>query len=253
MSKEQYPPQLGLYNVKYKSEQSTHSWQDFDMARLQISVGQEYHNNEKFEALINWCKPRFERVQVCVNDTLQRFNLIFEEGLSETEAYQISKKSGRDWIDNHAQMILDPDIQHIEIKRWDIWKNYSRYNTDLMNVYDLYETNKEFQKAIDDNILDIWKRRTNSDDSNIYSEKRFSRFKNLSKIYLLEEITVFSRMFELDEAIDIYPGTTIFAAIVFQGRTLPDSPCGLGKGYFARIDFSKNKKLFKEKHLKIIN
>ncbi len=46
--------------------------------------------------------------------------------------------------------------------------------------------------------------------------------------YLLEEIAVFSLMYEQQEAIDIYPGTAIFAALVFQDKDTKGAPSGLG-------------------------
>ena len=71
----QYPPQDGAYAVKVKNGAG---WNAFDTARLQISVGQPYHEGDKLAATADWVRHRFGRVIVCVNDTLQRFNHAFQ-------------------------------------------------------------------------------------------------------------------------------------------------------------------------------
>ncbi len=238
MKDNQYPPQTGIYPVKVKSEQSTHNWQLFDMARLQISVGQEYHEGEKMLSAVNWCNPRFESVQVCVNDTLQRFDKMFELGIEEDEAQLITMRAGQEWTERHIHMFTS--IPHLEIKRWENWKQNSYYPEYRRKIESLYTSNTEFKATIEDNIDSIWTRRHASVPLK-YTNERHNEFRELSRMYLLEEISVFSVMFETSQAIDIYPGTTIFAATVFQNREIANAPAGLGKGKFCRIDFSKNK------------
>ena len=61
----------------------------------------------------------------------------------------------------------------------------------------------------------------------LYIDSRRDEFNDLSHQYLLEEIAVFSLMYEQQEAIDIYPGTAIFAALVFQDKETNGAPVGL--------------------------
>jgi len=67
MSDFNYPPQTGEYKVMVKSGAA---WRDYDTARLEISVGQPYHEGAKFEATVDWVKHRFSHSIVSVNDTL---------------------------------------------------------------------------------------------------------------------------------------------------------------------------------------
>lgn len=61
-------------------------------------------------------------------------------------------------------------------------------------------------------------------------------------------------MYETEEAIDIYPGTALFAATLFRGRNIEGAPPGLGKGHFCRIDFDRRRLLYKHNFLtEIIN
>lgn len=236
MKKHQYPTQTGAYAVKVKSGQSHDSWHAFDVARLQISVGQEYHEGDKMSATWQWLKPRFSTVQVCVNDSLQRFNMMFEQSIDLDCALKKSREAGSSWLDRHKEMI--EQLDNVEVYHWDHWLKHHSYDSVRQKINNLYQEHNEFKTLIDNNTQDIWARRKIKDE-NKYRDERYREFFDLSKEYLLEEISVFSIMFEERSAIDIYPGTVLFAATVLQGRTLPQAPCGLGKGHFCRIDFSK--------------
>lgn len=238
MKRKQFPAQIGPYAIKVKSEQSTDSWQDFDSVRLQISVGQDYHEGDKFIAAVEWAKPRFQKIIICLNDSLQRFNLMFETGLAEDKAFAIASSNGQNWLDRHSGILQS--ASHIEIKRWHEWLEDRNFEQTQQQVQYLYQNNDAFHQAIEANINAIWQRRQ-ALTVDAYSQDNFSLFAQLSRRYLLEEISVFSMMFERGRAIDAYPGTTIFAALVFKGRNVEGGPPGLGKGHFCRIDFSRNK------------
>lgn len=237
MSKKQYPSQTTKLAVKVKSNQSTDGWKGFAMARFQVSVGQEYHEGDKLEAITQWGKDRFERIQFCVNDTLQRFNLMFEKGISEEQAFKITASLGKAWIVRNRPIIQK--APQAEIMRWEDWKSRPRYPKGFLQTEWLYQNNEEFKKAIDDNISAIWSRRQKA-DPHIYTEDKFAAFKSLSKRYLIEEMAAFSLMYSTEEAIDVYPGTALFAATLFQGKSLHNAPDGLGSGHFCRVDFVKN-------------
>lgn len=224
----QYPPQTGVYAVKVKTGAS---WQNFDTARLQISVGQAYHESEKLKATFNWVGQRFEKIIICANDTLQRFN--FEmEGLSAEEAFDRAESAGREWIERNIPHIRN--LPNYQIHRWEDWRTREDYQQALDEVYALYNDNDEFRAAIDQNVLDFWNRQNRPLSD-------FERFKELSKSYLLEETAVFSIMYKTERAVDIYPGSTLLPSTIFQGRKIEGAPEGLGMGHFTRIDFKRNK------------
>lgn len=238
MSKKQYPPQTGYFAVKVKSNQSTDTWKDFAKARFQISVGQEYHEGEKLKAVANWSKERFENVYFCANDTLQRFNLMFEQSIEEDEAYALSNEMGQSWVNRNMPII--EGVPQAQVIRWDKWKNKEQYPKGLLKTEWLYQNNKEFKLSIDRNIAEIWSRRKKMKPE-LYSSDKFDRFFALSKKYLIEEMATFSLMYASEKAIDIYPGTTLYAATLFQGKKVENAPEGLGQGHFCRIDFARNK------------
>jgi tRNA-dependent cyclodipeptide synthase len=237
MAKKQYPAQTGHYIVKVKSGQSTDRWPDFLTARFQISVGQDYHEGEKLKAAVDWAKHRFEKVVFCVNDTLQRFNLIYLNKISENEAFELSARRGSEWIERNKPIISG--IQNVEVIRWEDWKARPEYPRGFLQTEWLYNNNTEFQKSIDDNVEEILSRRRTKDPQT-YANDNNQEFSALSRKYLLEELATFSLMYESEVAIDIYPGTVLKPAVLFQGRNINGAPPGLGKGHFARIDFNRN-------------
>lgn len=192
-----YPPQEGTYVVKVKNGAG---WRGYNTARLQISVGGERHEGEKFKATIDWASHRFDRVIVCVNDTLQRFNYM-DQGLSESEAYDRSLEAGRLWLLRHMDEISTlPDFR---IYRWEEWKG-ADFKTAYQKVLKLYRESDEFKNAL------------------LESQKN-----NLSKDYLLEEVAVFSLMYRTEKAVDIYPGTLPKVMAIFEDQ------------HTTRIDFAK--------------
>lgn len=239
MKQRQFPAQTGPYTVKVKSEQCTAGWQNFSTARAQISVGQDYHEGEKLAALAGWLSPRFESVDICVNDTLQRFGLMFDHEIDESAARIMAGRDGHAWAARNRHLFTDA---HMRLVHWDTWLTDARFGRTHTQIRALYENNREFHHAIDGNIQSLWERRQRLHPGR-YATARFIPFAGLSRQYLLEEISAFALMYADKTAIDVYPGTTIFAALVFQGRDVPGAPEGLGRGHFCRVDFSRNKNM----------
>jgi hypothetical protein len=194
-----YPPQTGPYIVKVKNGAR---WKSYQAARLQISVGGERHEGEKFEATIEWVRHRFDKAIVCVNDTLQRFNFM-NDGHDECAAYKKSLRAGDAWLARHETTLSR--LPGLEVYRWDDWKG-DDFIARHEQVLDLYRRDRGFQEAIADGIKN-----------------------SLSKDYLLEEIAVFSLMHEQCKAVDIYPGTLPKAMSIFKGE------------HTTRIDFARKK------------
>lgn len=236
--KKQYPPQTGLYAVKVKTEQSTCDWKQFNNVRLQISIGQPYHEGDKFKATIDWCRNRFDNIQICVNDTLQRYNYMFENNASEYEAFDITRQLGNEWFARNKKLFYPTPV--FEIVYWDEWKKNTEFNVIQKQINNLYNNNHRFKKAVDDNYIDLWKRK-NSINPDYYNSASFERFATLSCQYILEEIAVFCLMFDKKEAVDIYPGTGLFVTNIFQDKPVPNAPSGISKRHYCRIDFLRNK------------
>ena len=92
---------------------------------LLISVGQQYHEGEKFNSSIKLVNKHFSFCNILVGDTLQRHTLrINHPDISVSDSYYLAKNSGEMWIERNMQYISTLTIPH-KISRWDEWINYS--------------------------------------------------------------------------------------------------------------------------------
>lgn len=221
----EFPPQTGEYAVVVKNGAG---WRAFDTARLPISVGQEYHEGEKLRATLEWAKHRFQKVIICVNDTLQRHNLQFS-GQAADLATAFTEATGRQWIEDQLPMIRSI-LPHYEIIRWDQWRSDPGFDSEFARMQTLYETNSEFRAEVDAEVQSFWDRRRKKEPLSI---ERFPDFKDHSVQFLLEECAAYELMFKRDDAVDIYPGSTLLPCKL---RSID----GLGKRGYTRIDFSSN-------------
>lgn len=220
------PRTLGeTYQIKVKVADG---WQDQTVARLHISVGQDYHEGEKFQATVAWARGNFDDVIICVNDTLQRHNFIFQ-GKTPEEAHRISKAAGEDWIERNTtpEMRTDP---HVKIVRWDDWIHLDNYDDTLNRVSNRISTDMVYGKAIETEAVNFWERMKKR--SGFKSDDQKDDFVEHSKNYLLEECAVFSMMFRRAKAADIYPGSTLIPCQLFK-------PNKIATRGFTRIDFKK--------------
>ena len=214
---------------KYKVKVLQQAWRGYDTARLDISVGQPYHEGDKLLALTQWVTERFNAVSVNVCDTLQRFN--FElSGLSPDRSYVKAYKQGDEWLQRAAPMINA--LPQVSVTRWDQWLQDPAYEVALQRSVYLYHHHFGLQHAVNAQIDELWQRkqRRASDHEHIDCEK----FKALSIKYLLEEIAVGILMAKECTA-DIYPGSylKIWGALAKAGEPTLQS--------MTRVDFKRNK------------
>lgn len=232
MSVSNSAPQTGPYAVKIKHGGP---WRRFDTVRLEISVGQPYHEGDKFACTIDWAMERFDRIALLVNDTLQRHNLMFEHGLSEDEAHAESFKAGSDWIERNHQAIVR---SRAEIFRWDDWLKGAKYPRIRHGVELLYQRNAEFRSAIDATAAKIWARHLAREPGLTLREEEFL---DRSRAYLLEETAAFAIIYDTIPGISVYPGSFGEAWSIFIDRDVPGAPEGLKNGHVMRIDFERRK------------
>jgi len=205
-------------------------WQSYDVARLQISVGQAYHEGQELKAALRWAKQNFSKTIICVNDTLQRHNLEFS-GLSVEEAFRQSNDAGREWVERNLPLIRT--IPEHEIIRWENWRSDSKFLAKLEQVEKLYDSDELIRQAIDNEISNFWHRITKR--QSLSASYDFARFHQHSKAYLVEECAAFQLMFEKQEAADIYPGSTLIPCTLFKTGKAETA----GKR-FTRIIFKEN-------------
>ena len=234
MSDFNYPSQIGKYKVVTLSGAD---WKQHRTARLDISVGQPYHEGEKFLATIEWAKHRFSSVIVSVADSLQRYNIAFQEKISLEEAENIALKNGDEWIERHAPFIRS--LPEFEITRWNQWLEHPGFSEKLHSIQEFYVNNRCFADCINANITSIWERKVGSHPA--FIPDYFDEFAAFSRKYLLEETAAFGLIFKERQAVDIYPGSLLFMWDFLEEQGAPEALSSLKNGYFTRIDFRRNR------------
>lgn len=205
-------------------------WNAYDTARLQISVGQKYHEGDKLFATLEWAKHRFEKVIICVNDTLQRYNYQFEEGLSQEQAFNKAEAEGREWVERNIGMIRN--LPRHTVYRWEEWRNRTDYKTEFELVHELYAGDATVRTLVNQNVDEFWERRQKKGAVDV---SRYEEFSQLSRDYLLEETAAFFLMFKQDKAADVYPGSVLLPCVLAHG-----DGSVLGARGFTRITFTDN-------------
>jgi tRNA-dependent cyclodipeptide synthase len=227
------PPQNGPYIVKVKNGAG---WRDYTIARLQISVGKAQHEGEKFQSTLEWASYRFEKVIICVNDTLQRFNLMYENpDMDEQTALSESFRAGREWLLRNFPSI--GKLPSFSLHHWEEWKQNPFYANNRLILERLYQDSPDFRQAVRRNINEHWRRKEKSSGTD---NPNFERFAEYSTYYLLEETAIFSLMYEAETAADIYPGTLLLPVQFLQRAETASNLPGIGKSHHTRIDFIKN-------------
>jgi hypothetical protein len=182
-------------------------WRNYKTARLQISVGQAYHEGHHLSETVKWVCANFDKAIVCVNDTLQRYN---EHGAEE---------AGTAWIERNKEILNSlPDVQII---RWNHWLYHPDFPDLHADVKNRYKTDAVFRDAVDHEAMSFAVRR---------KPQSLGAFMERSRAYLLEECAAFRIMFRTPAA-DIYPGSTLLPCQIFKNEG--------GKG-FTRVEVRRS-------------
>lgn len=215
------------YKVKAKGKWN---WREFDTVRLEISVGQQYHEGGKLKAATDWARKNFKNKVLILGDTTQRFNMMFTERISEQEAYEITLKAGDDWLMRNKEF-----LDGIEITRWNDWMSHPEYEIIYKQVMSLYKNDRHFYTALQNAISEVWIRRyaeTNNEE----------RFFAISEKYLLEETAVLAVAYENIGGISAYPGDFLELWEMFIEATSNEVPKGLKNAHCTRLCFQRKKK-----------
>ena len=204
-------------------------YRDFNTVRMEISVGQSYHEGQKLKAAMDWSRENFPNQYIILGDTTQRYNIMFDEGLNENDARAKALRLGNEWLERNEQY-----LNGIQITRWDDWVAHPSYQETYDRIVKYYNANHEFRSALMGATHEFWERQN-------YPENMREQFFTNSEKYLLEETAVFAVAYNELGGISAYPGGFLELWEMFIESDNQEIPNGLKKGYWARLQFSKRK------------
>jgi tRNA-dependent cyclodipeptide synthase len=199
---------------KYRVKVYRNEWRSCEEARLEISVGQDYHEGEKLAALTEWVSRHFKAASVNLCDTLQRYNHQFN-GFGGSEALKAALHEGDLWLQRNASIISR--LPNLKITRWEDWKKDTDWLTALETTLELKRIDRDFAKIIEDQIEEFWQRKTKKQCLDKSLKEEFSRS---SRLYILEEIAV-TMVMSRNKVADIYPGSFLGAFDYLRKKRLP--------------------------------
>ncbi len=169
-----------------------------------ISVGQQSHEGEHFNATIELLDSSFKSCIMLVDDSLQRYTMAMNTVQEPGFFYETSIKEGDLWLQRNKKYY--GKLRNLEkIIRWDNWLQHEKFNEKKKAILELLETDNSYTEAFNSSseefISKFYKRSVAKADLN------FKRLKKLSFDFILEECAALCLWPELNCAYEVYPNS----------------------------------------------
>ena len=223
-----------LYRVRVNA---CPDWIVYTNCTLGISVGQPYHEGDKFAATVEWAARHFEHIRVDVSDTLQRHRLI-GEGVAPDEAGRASLREGDRWI-ARATPVLGACGKPFMIVRWNEWLWHPEFPAVHRAYSRLAEADAVLSAAMAADIDGFIARQVRQGAAIAGA----STMRAASRAYLLEELAIITLQGCEQSSARIYPGPELASFNAIRGGRVADAPAGLERDYYVRINLERRKAL----------
>lgn len=215
---------------------------------LTISVGQEVHEDSKFESTIQLINDTFQSCIMLVDDTLQRHTMALNATQSPNDLLLLSLYEGDQWLARNEKYYSQ--LKNLKkIMRWNDWLYHPNYNATQCKINEEIKNDASYKNIFDLTIEEFltryFARLINSTNFN------YERAYQLCFDYLLEECTAMALWPEIECQFEVYPSKRNFAMDATHKRfVLPKYPNLL---HAVAIKFKNRKQLKPQqfKHLEI--
>lgn len=210
-------------------------WAEHRVCTLGISVGQPYHEGEKFAATVEWAARHFERIRVDVSDTLQRHRLI-GQGAPTAQAAAATRRKGDEWI-MRALPVLSACGRPYAVVRWDDWLRRREFPAILAAYSRLAETDAALHTAVIDDIEGFLARQARRGEP--VGDQ--NRIRAASRAYLLEELAVITLQGREERSARIYPGPELLSFKALRAGKVDGAPPGLDRDYYVNVNLERRR------------
>ncbi|MCX7114807.1 MAG: hypothetical protein NTW08_02690 [Gammaproteobacteria bacterium] len=213
---------------------------------LTISVGQEVHEDEKFEATIQLINTTFRSCIMLVDDTLQRHTMAINQIKSPQDLQATSLDEGNQWLVRNEKYFSQLNNLS-KIIRWDMWLKHEQYERNQNIIKQLIEDDIVYKKLFHITIDEFLTRYVSRVAAGSYFN--YERAYQLCLDYLIEECTAMTLWPELNCHFEVYPSRRNPVMDETHKRfVLPEYPNLL---HAVAVKF-KNRKQLKPQHFKTL-
>lgn len=168
-----------------------------------ISVGQRYHEDQKFLSTIQLVNKHFKSCTFIICDTLQRHTLqIYQSHLTDQQAFDLAIEQGADWYQRNKRAIETLTIPY-KIMHWTHWLQQPEFEIQLGLLESIYRHTANF-KLIFNRTAQTFTHRIIARTPEL--QRRQDLIFEQSLIYLKEECAVFPLWLEQQFDFVLYPG-----------------------------------------------
>lgn len=214
---------------------------------LTISVGQEVHENEKFETTVELVNQSFRSCIMLIDDSLQRHTMVLERTENADELHGLAVAEGDRWLERNKKSYTKL-INLDKIIRWDMWLTHPNYVLNQGMIKKMIDEDESYKKVFDNTIIEFLTRYCSRMMCRVdFDEKRAYQ---LCFDYLLEECTAMTLWPELGCHFEVYPSRRNFAMAETHRRfVLPNHPDLL---HAVAIKFKNRKQLKPQQFISLL-
>lgn len=184
---------------------------------LLISVGQLYHEGEKFKATVDLiCRSNFASCTVVICDTIQHYNYMFSGLLCEADARLRASEDGRAWaLRNAASLEKLSSVIQTKHQYWDDSIEHSKFPLYLNMLQEKLNADCELKEAFNYSANEYITRYKQANPLVSINEERVL---DLCLQYLVEECAVIMMLWSLEHSCDflVYPCSMLKAMAVTE-------------------------------------
>lgn len=221
-----------LYRVRVNS---CPDWVAYTNCTLGISVGQPYHEGDKFAATVEWAARHFEYIRVDVSDTLQRHRLI-RQGVPPQQASRASLREGDRWIARATPVLADCGKLYTII-RWNEWLRDAEFPAVHGAYSRLAQSDVVLSAAMAADIDGFIARQA----KHPIAIADASAMRAASRAYLIEELAAITLQGRQQCSARIYPGPELASFHIVRSGRVPGAPAGLERDYYVHVNLERRK------------
>lgn len=195
------------YKVKIKNKHSLgpSNWKRLPKNIIMVSLDNRRSRELYLSSILEWSKKEFHSTHILLADTLQRYNISFENGIDIKSAKLEAYKRGNEWIKQSIHY-LNNFSGVKEISRWDDWliKHDNTYKNNFKELLNLYKVNSFIREGVDLICNEVWERRRKSLNLNLDMKEKY--LADIILPYFLEETALLPIFLSKVNGVCCYPG-----------------------------------------------